>query len=416
MIQLTHRSVLILALGAAFWLFSVEVALAYIFLMLGLLLFDFIMLPLQKQLNLERKLPHHFEIDAPSPICWKVTGLSAWTANNITLEDNFPNKQYCMPVTSEIMEDTYIPSVRGLFHLPSAALIIKGRLGLLSRRYHFDSGEEIKVFPKARSSQQLLSTAFGKTNISATRTSKIDQKGGEIESLRPYIHGEDLSNIEWKVSAKRGALISKNWEMENDRHVAVLIDCGRKMAEKVGDRCILDYALDAVAELSRSIQHKQDTFSLYAFSNKIEASLPKTDKKNVTKQTLEAIYQLTPQPVESDYWRVLAHMMHQLNKRSLIIFFSSVLDSADSLGLLNNLSKASQKHVVLCITMKDDKLTEATAQHEDVYRQGAACHLLYERRRAIKQMQMMGIKVLEASSTTFIAQVIQAYLQVREKV
>lgn len=415
MIQLTNRSVLLLALGAPLWLISVEAALIFIFCALALLVLDLVMLPKKAQMRLERVLPHHFEVGTPSLIRWKVTGFGS-KASEIVLEDSFPQRKYRIQVTSETMEDTYLPLERGLFRLNPAFLILKGRMGLLYRRYLFDGCEEIKVYPKARPSNHLLTSTFGKPDVNKIRDKKVQQKGGEFESLRPYTYGDDLSNVEWKISAKRGALITKNWEMENDRHITVLIDCGRKMAEKVGDRTLLDYALDAAAELSRAIQNKQDSFSLYAFSNQIEASLPKTNKKTVVKQTLETIYQLIPRPVESDYWKIVGQMMHQLNKRSLIILFSNVLDMADGQGLLNNLARASKKHLVLCIMMKDNSLAEAAAEEDDIYRQGAACHLLLERKRAIKQMQMMGVNVLEANSNTFITQVLQAYLNVREKI
>lgn len=416
MIQLTNRSVLLMALGAPLWLMSIQAAFIYILFVLGLHVLDILLLPRKAQLSLERVLPHHFEVDTPILIQWKASGFGALTADNVVLEDSFPNSQYRTHVASEIVEETYLPLERGLFRLAPVALILKGRLGLLYRRYLFELSDDIKVYPKARPSKDLLTSTFGKPDVNKIRDKKILQKGGEFESLRPYTYGEDLSTIEWKISAKRGELITKNWEMENDRHVSVLIDCGRKMAETVGGRSLLDYSLDGAAELSRTIQNKRDTFSLYAFSNKIEASLLKTNRKTVTKQTLETIYQLMPQPVESDYWKVVGQVMHQLNKRSLIILFSNVLDIADSQGLLNNLSRASKKHLVLCIMMKDNILTKAATEEGDIYRQGAACHLLLERKRAIKQMQMMGVNVLEASASNFITQVLQAYLNVREKI
>lgn len=408
MIQLTKRSLLLLILGAPLWLFNPQIVGIYILIVTTFLFLDLLLLPSKSKLSIERILPHHFVIDTPCQIGWKVTGKGV-------LQDHFPERDYCIDVHSEIVQETYLPTERGSLSLGTPSLTFKGYLGLLCREYFFDLPEQIKVYPNAHSSQHRLSSPFGRPDCDKNRSQKVRQQGGEFESLRPYIQGEDLRNIEWKISAKKGEMICKNWEEENDRHIVVLIDCGRKMAETVGPHSLLDHSLNATAQLCQLIQSKHDTFSLYAFSNKIEASLPKTDRKTATRKTLETIYQLTPQLVESDYWQVVGQVMHQLNKRSLIILFSNVLDTAGSLGLMNNLSRASKKHLVLCVIMKDQKLEEA-ANEEDTYQQAAACHLLLEKERAIKHMRAKGIHVLEANANSYITEVIQTYLNIREKI
>jgi uncharacterized protein (DUF58 family) len=409
MIQLSHWSLVFFLLGAPLWLISPQIASSYLFIWGALLLLDLFLLPRKSQVTVERILPEHFVIDVPSQICWKVKRKEG------VLQDHFPGQSYCIKTDSELLTQTYCPNERGRFLLTAPSLRLKGCLYLLYREYFFEFEEAIKVYPNCRSPLNPSFAAFGKPEMTQNKTLKVYQRGGELESLRPYIQGEDLRNVEWKISAKKGEMVCKNWEMENDRHISVLIDCGRRSAEIAGARSLLDHSLNATAQLCRLIQNKQDTFSLYAFSNKIEASLPKTDKKSVTQKTLETIYQLKPQSVESDYWQVIGQVMHKLTKRSLLILFSNVLDTAGSLGLINNLTRASQKHLVLCVVMKDQKLEEA-ANADDPYRRAAACYLLLERERAIKHMRAKGIHVLDASTSSYISEVIQHYLRIREKI
>lgn len=409
MIQLTKRSLLLTTIGAPLWLFSPLAATAYLGFVIILHSLDYILLPKHSEVSVQRILPQHFELNTPSTIEWRVSPEKG------TLHDQFPEQTYLIDLDCGTATATFLPTKRGKFPLKSPSLTLKGNLSLINRTYTFTTTEEIKIYPTIRQSKQDISERYGTPNSSHNTKQKVRQHGGEFESLRPYIHGEDLRNVDWKISAKKGETICKNWETENDRHVTVLIDCGRMMAETVGKNSLLDFSLNATAQLSQQIQGKKDTFSLYAFSDRIVTSLPKTTNQSIMKHTLETIYQLQPELVESDYWQVMAQVMGRLTKRSLIVLFSNILDRPGSLGLINNLSKASEKHLVLCVTMKDPQL-ENFANSDDTYEKAAACHILLERQRAIKSMRHQGITVLEVSEKSYVAEVIQSYLNIREKI
>src|SRR5207247_7811440 len=75
-----------------------------------------------------------------------------------------------------------------------------------------------------------------------------------FENLRPYIPGEDLRNVDWKATARRGALISRNKQVEKGQQLAVLLDTGRLMAGSVGNYSKLEHALNA----TRSEEHTSE--------------------------------------------------------------------------------------------------------------------------------------------------------------
>ena len=56
------------------------------------------------------------------------------------------------------------------------------------------------------------------------------------------IIGEDPRNIDWKATARRGALISRNRQVEKGQQLAVLLDAGRLMAETIGAYSRLEHA------------------------------------------------------------------------------------------------------------------------------------------------------------------------------
>ena len=54
-------------------------------------------------------------------------------------------------------------------------------------------------------------------------------RGLEIEEVRPYVGGDDLRSIDWRVTARRGRLHTKLYREERERPVWLLVDLGASM-------------------------------------------------------------------------------------------------------------------------------------------------------------------------------------------
>ena len=186
-----------------------------------------------------------------------------------------------------------------------------------------------------------MALRFGESSPEYMANPAKAAENGEFDSLRPYIPGEDLRNIEWKVTARRGEMISRSWVEDLHRHIFLLIDCGRRMAEPLGQYSRLDHALKAAIQLCHAAVEQNDSISLMSFSDRIDATLPETEKQDILPRILETVYKLKPKTVESDYWQVFGQAMLRMEKRSLVILFSDLLDMSDSSGMLSNLANAS---------------------------------------------------------------------------
>jgi uncharacterized protein (DUF58 family) len=54
-------------------------------------------------------------------------------------------------------------------------------------------------------------------------------RGLEIEEVRPYVAGDDLRNVDWRVTARRGRLHTKLYREERERPVWLLVDLSATM-------------------------------------------------------------------------------------------------------------------------------------------------------------------------------------------
>jgi uncharacterized protein (DUF58 family) len=122
--------------------------------------------------------------------------------------------------------------------------------------------------------------------------------------------------------------------------------------------------------------------------------------------------------VESDYWQAIAQVMTLLSRRSLVVLLTDILDASASAGLINNLSRAAEKHLVLCVVLSEPAVGEIArmipGSVAETYRKAAACDQLRRRRLALESMRARGILVLETDPAHLSVQLVQRYLEIRQ--
>ncbi|MHC4263581.1 MAG: DUF58 domain-containing protein, partial [Planctomycetota bacterium] len=94
------------------------------------------------------------------------------------------------------------------------------------------------------------------------RRSRQRGEGGQFESLREYVRGDDPRHLDWKATARRGQPMVRRFEAERSQNVVLAIDCGRLMAERFEDLERLDHALASAVVLSRVAESWRDNVGL----------------------------------------------------------------------------------------------------------------------------------------------------------
>jgi uncharacterized protein (DUF58 family) len=206
--------------------------------------------------------------------------------------------------------------------------------------------------------------------------------------------------------------------VEKGQQLAVLLDAGRLMAETIGAYSKLEHALNAAVMLSYIVQKRGDALAVASFSNKIESFLPTVRGPSLMPRVLESLYAVQVRPVESDYWQAIAQVMTLLSRRSLVVLLTDILDASASTGLINNLSRAAEKHLVLCVVLSEPAVREIArtipGSVAETYRKAAACDQLRRRRLALESMRARGILVLETDPAHLSVQLVQRYLEIRQ--
>jgi len=429
----TLRLIRLLAIGAPLWLLAAALpggwiaGAGYLVLLAVLCIRDYRSLPRPSEIAARRELPPRFSLDAEHQVKLVLSNRSGRPIA-ISVRDELPhvfiqsgeNPDVEIPAQGEARL-AYLarPTRRGAHAFGAVVLRVRHPSGLMQKEIAVGAAATVKVYPNFQVADEYrLLAKIDRRDEMARQPRRIHHAlGTDFESLRPYVAGEDLRNVDWKATAKRGALISRNKQVEKGQQIAVLLDAGRLMAATVEKHSKLEHAMKATVMLSYVAQKRGDALAVASFSNRIESFLPPVRGAAIVPRVLDSLYAVQARPVESDYWQVIAEAMSMLRRRSLVILLTDVLDAAGSAGLINNLARAAARHLVLCVVLGAPGIRALAdgvpATVEATYRKAAAADLRRRRRLAMEHMRARGILVLETEPQRLSVSLVRRYLEIR---
>ena len=120
-----------------------------------------------------------------------------------------------------------------------------GPLGLGRRRMRFDMPWEVVVYPSLASVRLRASVAEAlRRRDAGSKPVRQLGEGRMFESLREWVPGDDLRHIDWKATARRRKVITRQYEAERRQQVLLVLDTGRLMtAEVAAGVARLDFAV-----------------------------------------------------------------------------------------------------------------------------------------------------------------------------
>jgi uncharacterized protein (DUF58 family) len=304
---------------------------------------------------------------------------------------------------------------RGRHELPAVAARRRGPLGLAAWDFRGDGAAALTVYPdvpNARRIARLVRTGrFREEGVLVRGPLGV---GTEFESIRDYLPDDDIRQVNWAATARLARPMSNQYRVEADRQLICLLDCGRLMSAPVGARTRLDAAIDAVAALAYVADEVGDRSGVIAFDDTIRRSL--TTRRRGADGIVHAIYDLEPQPVDSDY--ELAVRTVRNTKRALVVVLSDLLDSAAARGLVDAMPLLSRRHAVVVASSTDPDVLAAVrgepAHEPDAYRATAALDMLDARARAAAALRGAGVQVLEAAPDVLGEACVAAYLRLKD--
>ncbi|MEW6654431.1 MAG: DUF58 domain-containing protein [Bacteroidota bacterium] len=152
----------------------------------------------------------------------------------------------------------------------------------------------------------------------------------EFSQHRPYMQGDSLKNVDWKVYAKSEKYFIKQFEEETNLISSIFLDVSNSMNFKYDAKVTkLDYAANLAAALCYIMINQQDSVGLVTYSDTIQSYLsPKSNRIYLT-NLLTALAHAKPVG-KTKFNRCLESVAEKIKKRGLTIIISDFFDDIET--------------------------------------------------------------------------------------
>lgn len=434
----TLRLYLLLLLGAALvagialapallW-----VTVAYLIIIGGFVLADYLLTDRPDALDIERVNDSRLSLGAANPVTILI-GSRARRRLELQIRDEHP---YEITADSTILNGAVAPFAllearyhlhplrRGDYQFGDVNIRYRSVLGAFIRQARYPTAAQVKVYPNVLDIRKYdLLVRKGMLLELGLRPARIFGQGTEFERLREYTTDDEFRRINWKATARRGKPIAAEYETERSQYVVSMIDTGRLMRSPVNTTTSsaglarLDYAINAALLLSYVVTLKGDHAGLLTFADDVRTYLAPRRGKSQFYRMLEVLYDVQFEPVEADYARALTYLSIKHKRRSLVIVFTDVVTLDAARTLIAHLARLAQRHLPLCVVISDPNITglagRAAVESADVYRRGVAEMLLDERRIVLETLHRSGVLTLDVPADRLSVALIEKYLELK---
>ena len=175
----------------------------------------------------------------------------------------------------------------------------------------------------------------------------------EFREHRPYVAGDDLRYVDWKVWGKQDRLVVKRFEEDTNLRCTLLVDVSASMSYGRGPLNKHGYAATAAAAIAYLILRQHDAVGCIAFDDTIRRQVPMRTKRGQLSAIAEAVSQ-PPTVPKTDVAAVLRSVASAVPRRGVIVLLSDLLgDVAAMLPSLQMLLKNG--HDLLVFHVLDDE-------------------------------------------------------------
>jgi uncharacterized protein (DUF58 family) len=157
----------------------------------------------------------------------------------------------------------------------------------------------------------------------------------EFAQHRPYVQGDDIRHVDWKVYAKTDKIYLKQYLEETNLHLICIVDASESMgfgSVTAGGTTWTKYdsATAIAASLSYMAIQQQDSVGLAIFDNELKRFFKPSNSPGQWKIVTHELT-LTPRLKKTNTGKVLDQLAEKLTHRSLIVVLSDFFDNLEGI-------------------------------------------------------------------------------------
>jgi uncharacterized protein (DUF58 family) len=436
-------------------------------------LLDGLRLPRASQLTASRSWSNAPALDSETEIELTVENHGQMIVE-CRLVDDLPTALVAEPATHRLIAFPRVPASlryrvrpqeRGDWETGWLYVRYRSGVGLVERWARAPLTQTVRVYPALRTGeeQQIFLARSRQIDLQLRRAQQRGL-GRDFESLREYREGDDLRDICWTATARRGSPITRQYQTERSQPVWIVLDCGRLMRSRVAfiqpaeDRRIvsahdlshsgtvsghdfsranmqgkstwalapeasphskLDHACTTAVALAQLALYSGDRVGLLAYGQTIQQRLLPGRGAAHLRQLIESLAQVHAEAGEADHLRATAMLNRLQPRRALILWITDLAETAMRPEVIDGAVQLLRRHVLLFVAMAQPEV-ESIAQArprnvEQMFRAAAAQEMAGRRELLLARLHEQGALTLDLNPEALTSSVLNHYLMVKER-
>jgi len=152
----------------------------------------------------------------------------------------------------------------------------------------------------------------------------------EFAQHRPYVQGDDIRFVDWKVLARSDKVYLKQYQEETNLHLICVVDASESMGYgTVGDGSAKWSKYDCATALAASLSYlaiqQQDSVGLAVFDQALRTYFKPSNSPGQWKTVVHELQQV-PRLNKTGTGKILDQLAEKLTHRSLIVLLSDFFD------------------------------------------------------------------------------------------
>lgn len=174
----------------------------------------------------------------------------------------------------------------------------------------------------------------------------------EFRQHRPYVQGDDIRRLDWKIFGRADRFYIREYDEETNLRATIVLDASGSMGYR-GQKGVLkfDYARKLAAAMAYLLMSQQDAVGLITFDSKIREFIPNRTRITHLHHVLETMIKTEPGK-DTALAPVLESLAQRLKRRGLVILISDFFD--DPAAILKAIGVLRKKgHEIIAMQLWD---------------------------------------------------------------
>ncbi len=180
------------------------------------------------------------------------------------------------------------------------------------------------------SSLELLARSVVEGFLAGLHRSPFKGFSVDFMEYRPYVFGDDVRQVDWKVFARTGRYFVREFEGETNTRLHLLLDMSRSMDYSSGGQTKLTYGRFLAAAIAWLANRQRDACGLTLFDTEVRKHLPPRATRAHLHLLLNALEEANPNAA-TNLERSLQAVAERHRKRGFVVLISDLFTDINAI-------------------------------------------------------------------------------------